>query len=141
VWQLTGHEATGTRVAAWIGRVAAIGLVPVWLLLIHHSGSRWTSYDVVIALVVAWFLWTGAGHALRHATQTARLSRLSVRALVEPGDAPEGAPRLPVDLDGAVLVRAMAARPAETYAVIEHDGSVVGVLRSARVDEVWRSSR
>ena len=40
-----------------------------------------------------------------------------------------------------MLVRAMTARPAETYAVVERDGSVVGVLRAARVDEAWRASR
>jgi Zn-dependent protease len=139
VWQVTGHEATGTRVAAWIGRVAAVALVAVTLLRADFANEQAT-FDVLIALVVAWFLWDGAGHALRHATHNARINRLSVRALLEPGEAPEGAPRLPVDLGGSVLVRAMAARPAETYAVIEVDGSVVGVLRAARVDEVWRSS-
>jgi len=138
VWQLTGREETGTRFAAWIGRVAAVGLVVTSLLLADFDSNRWT-FDVVIALVVAWFLWEGAGHALKQAKQNVRLNRLDVRSLLEPGVAPEGAPRLPVDISGAVLVRAMAARPAETYAVIERDGSVVGMLRAARVDEAWRS--
>ena len=139
VWQLTGHESTGTRVAAWIGRVAAVALVVVTLLRADFSDQGWT-FDVVISLVVAWFLWGGAGQALRHATHHARVNRLSVRNLVEPGVPPEGAPRLPIDLDGSVLVRAMTARPAETYAVIERDGTVVGILHTARVDEAWRSS-
>ena len=141
IWQLTGRETTGTRIAAWIGRVAAVGLVAVTLLLVNTSDDRWTTYDLVIGAVVAWFLWDGAGQALRHSTRNARINSLSVRALVEPGEAPAGAPRLPVYLSGAVLVRAMAARPAETYAVIDTDGSVLGVLRAARVDEAWRSTR
>jgi Zn-dependent protease len=140
VWQLTGHEETGTRVAAWIGRVAAVALIAVTLVRADFTDNGWT-FDVIISAVVAWFLWEGAGHALAHAKRTTRLNRLSVRALVEPGVAPEGAPRLPVDIGGSVLVRAMAARPAETYAVIERDGSVVGVLQSARVDEAWQSGR
>ncbi|MGA9100865.1 site-2 protease family protein [Aeromicrobium sp.] len=140
VWQLTGHEETGTRVAAWIGRAAAVALIAVTLIRADFTDNGWT-FDVIISAVVAWFLWEGAGHALAHAKRTTRLNRLSVRTLVEPGVAPEGAPRLPVDIGGSVLVRAMAARPAETYAVIERDGSVVGVLHSARVDEAWQSGR
>ena len=110
------------------------------LLLADFDGGRGT-FDLVIGLIVAWFLWEGAGHALKQSKQSARLKRLAVRTLVEPGVAPAGAPRLPVDIAGDVLVRAMAARPAETYAVIERDGSVIGVLRASRVDEAWRSSR
>jgi Zn-dependent protease len=139
VWQLTGREETGTWIAAWIGRAAAVALVVATLLRASLSESRLTTFDLVIAGIVAWFLWEGSSHALRQSKQNARINRLAVRSLLEPGVAPEGAPRLPVDIGGAVLVRAMAARPAETYAVIERDGSVVGVLRAARVDEAWRS--
>ena len=140
VWQLTGREETGTRFAAWIGRAAAVGLVIVTLLYADFDGGRGT-FDLIIGAIIAWFLWEGSGHALKQSRRNARLNRLAVRSLVEPGVAPAGAPRLPVDIAGAVLVRAMAARPAETYAVIEADGSVIGVLRSSRVDEIWRSSR
>jgi Zn-dependent protease len=140
VWQLTGHEETGTRFAAWIGRAAAVGLIVATVLLADFESDNWT-FDFIIAAVVAWFLWEGAGQALRQSRNNSRINRLSVRTLVEPGEAPAGAPRLPVDIGGAVLVRAMAARPAETYAVVERDGSVVGVLRAARVDEAWRSGR
>ena len=140
VWQLTGRERTGTRIAAWIGRGAAVALVVATVLLVDFDREGWT-FDVIIAAIVAWFLWEGAGQALQHARDNARLDQLEVRSLVEPGVAPADAPRLPVDIGGAVLVRAMAARPAETYAVIERDGSVIGVLRASRVDEAWRSSR
>jgi Zn-dependent protease len=140
VWQLTGREETGTRIAAWIGRAAAVALVLATILLVDFDRDGWT-FDFIIAAIVAWFLWEGAGHALHQARNNARVNRLTVRELVEPGVAPADAPRLPVDISGAVLVRAMAARPAETYAVIERDGSVVGVLRAARVDEAWRNSR
>ncbi len=140
VWQLTGREETGTLIAAWIGRAAAVGVVVVTLLFADFDGGRGT-FDLVIGAILAWFLWEGSGHALKQSRQSARLNRLDVRTLVEPGVAPDGAPRLPVDIAGEVLVRAMAARPAATYAVIEQDGTVVGVLRSARVDEAWRSGR
>jgi hypothetical protein len=140
IWQVTGRERTGTVVAAWIGRIAAVVLVVVMLWGIDLDSDAWV-FDLVIAGLVAWFLWSGSGQALRQSQNAARLRALTVRHLVEPGVPPEGAPRLPVDIGGAVLVRAMAARPAETYAVVESDGSVVGVLRAARVDEAWRSTR
>lgn len=140
VWQLTGHEETGTRFAAWIGRLAAVALVVVTLLRVDFAEDRWT-FDLIIAGIVAWFLWEGAGHALSQARRTARIDLLDARTLLEPGEAPDGAPRLPVDIRGSVLLRAMAARPAETYAVVERDGSIAGILRTSRVDEAFRSSR
>lgn len=140
VWQLTGREQTGTRIAAWIGRAAAVGVVLLTVWILDFDSDDWV-VDVAIGGLVAWFLWDGSGRALRQSTYAARLGRLSVRSLLEPGVPPADAPRLPVDIGGAVLVRAMTARPAETYAVVEADGSVVGVLRAARVDEAWRSTR
>lgn len=144
VWQLTGHESTGTRFAAWIGRLAAVALVVAAIVVAIQradvAGTRWT-FNLLIAGIVAWFLWDGAGHALSQAKHSARVNLLDARTLVEPGAAPDGAPRLPVDIRGSVLLRAMAARPAETYAVVERDGSVVGILRAARVDEAYRNGR
>jgi hypothetical protein len=138
VWQLTGREATGTRVAAWIGRVAAVALVVYTLVRGYVDG--WT-YDLIIAGIVAWFLWEGAGAALTHAGHTARISRLDARALLDPADeVPADAPRLPVDLKGAELVHAMAAQPAEAYVLVERDGSVAGILWASRVDEAYRSA-
>jgi Zn-dependent protease len=139
VWQLTGHEATGTRFAAWIGRIAAVALIGYTLLRVDFTEDGWT-FDLIIAGIVAWFLWEGAGAALTHAGHTARISRLDARTLLDPaGDVPVGAPRLPADLRGAELVHAMAAQPAEAYVLVERDGSVAGILRAARVDEAYRS--
>ncbi|MGI9084892.1 MAG: site-2 protease family protein [Aeromicrobium sp.] len=140
VWQLNGHEDTGTRFAAWIGRLAAVALVVVTLLRVDLADDRW-AFDVIIAGIVAWFLWDGASHALAQAGHSAKIDLLDARTLLEPGEAPDGAPRLPVDIRGQVLLRALAARPAETYAVVERDGSVVGILRMSRVDEAYRSGR
>jgi Zn-dependent protease len=140
IWQLTGRERTGTRVAAWIGRFAAVALIVVTLARGAVAEAGWT-FDLFIAVLVAWFLWDGATQALAHAAHAERLGRLEARTLVEPGVPPAGAPRLPVDIGGAVLVRAMKARPADVYAVIDDHGGVAGILRAARVDEAYRSGR
>jgi Zn-dependent protease len=141
IWQVTGNEEAGTRFAAWLGRLAAAGLVLLTLLRADFSGDRW-SVDVIVALVVGWFLWEGAGQALKHAGSRARINRLDARSLLEPvGEVPPGTPTLPADLRGAPLVHAMAAEPSETYVLVERDGSVAGLLRTARVDEAYRSRR
>jgi Zn-dependent protease len=63
IWQLSGRADAGTRVAAWAGRLIAVALIVVTLLRVDYGGPTW-SFDVAIAVLVAWFLWEGAGHAL-----------------------------------------------------------------------------
>jgi Zn-dependent protease len=141
VWQLTGREETGTRVAAWIGRAAAVALVLVTLARTDYADNQWT-FDVIISFMVAWFLWEGAGHALQHAKRNARINMLDARMMLDPAaHASAGAPTLSVDLHGAQLLRAMNDQPAEAYVVVERDGTVAGVLRSSRVNEIFRTGR
>ncbi|MCL3819242.1 site-2 protease family protein [Aeromicrobium wangtongii] len=140
VWKLTGNEATGVRIAAWIGRLAAVALVV--FAAFSFSSARDATINLLIAVFVAWFLWEGASDALHHAQRTARINLLVARDIGFPGATPPpGAETLSADLRGADLLRAMAARPAEAYALTEPDGSVYGVLTSRAVDDAYRSSR
>jgi Zn-dependent protease len=140
IWQVTGREETGIRIAAWVGRLAAIALVA--FALTRDSGDRQFSVDVVVSVLVAWFLWQGAGDALRGAGRAARINRLVARSLADVGaTAPPGTPSLIADLWGAELLRAMAATPAESYVLTEPDGSVYGVLTARAVDDAFRSGR
>nr|MCW2728314.1 hypothetical protein [Aeromicrobium sp.] len=140
IWKVTGNEETGVRIAAWIGRFAAVAVVVVALLSI--GDVRDTTVNLLIAALVAWFLWEGATDALRHAGRTARINLLAAREIGFAGATPPpGAEVLSVDLRGADLLRAMAAHPAEAYALMEPDGSVYGVLTSRAVDDAYRSSR
>jgi len=63
IWQVSGRPDAGTRLAAWAGRLIAIALVVVTVLRVDFNGPTW-SVDVAFAVLVAWFLWEGAGHAL-----------------------------------------------------------------------------
>lgn len=67
IWQVSGRPDAGSRVAAWAGRLIAVALVAVTLLRVDYGGPTW-SVDVALALLVAWFLWEGAGHALDQST-------------------------------------------------------------------------
>ncbi|MRJ77461.1 hypothetical protein GEV29_13015 [Aeromicrobium sp. SMF47] len=141
IWKVTGDEERGIRIAAWIGRLAAVGLVGATLVLAGDD-ARDTTINVLIAAFVAFFLWQGAGDALRNAGHAARVDRLVAREIGFPGATPPpNAATLSADLRGPDLLRAMAARPAEAYALTEADGSVFGVLTSRAVDEAYRASR
>ena len=63
IWQVTGREEIGVRIAAWIGRAAAVGVVAFALL--NRDGDNQLGVNLAIALLVAWFLWQGASDALR----------------------------------------------------------------------------
>ncbi|MGA8986660.1 site-2 protease family protein [Aeromicrobium sp.] len=140
IWQVTGREALGIRVAAWIGRLTAIAIVV--LVLVRDRGGPEFTIDLVIAALVGWFLWQGAGDALRSASRASRVNLLDARTLADTSTAaPAGMPALPADLRGSELLRAMAAVPADTYVLTEPDGSVYGVLSANAVDEAYRASR
>jgi Zn-dependent protease len=140
IWQLTGRQATGTRVAAWIGRAAAVAVVV--LALARLGDGREVALDLVVAALIAWFLWAGAGQALAHAGSTSRIDQLHARRLARVDlPPPPGAIPLPADLHGAALLHAMAARPADAYVLTEDDGSIYGVLTTRAVNDAYRASR
>src|SRR5690606_8365900 len=89
VWALTGRVHTGTRIAAWGGRVTAL-LVVVWAVLSAGSGSI---VNPIVLVVVAVFLWAGASQALSAATLVEGFSKvvardLARRTLAVPEDLP-----------------------------------------------------
>lgn len=136
VWAATGREATGIRIAAWIGRLTAAALVVVGVQRAVADGD---ALSLVIALIVAWFLWEGASHGLVNADRSARLNALSARRVARPAVPPQEAPTLSADLTGSELLRAIADRPADAYLVTEADGTVIGVLTLDDLDAAFRS--
>lgn len=139
IWQVTGREETGIRIAAWIGRVTAAAIVTYALT---RSAEPTFEIDVAIAVLVGWFLWQGAGDALSNAGRSARINALDARTIGFAGATPPpNAEQLSADLHGAELLKAMAARPAEAYALVEADGTIFGVLTARAVDEAYRASR
>lgn len=142
IWAATGNEATGTKAAAWIGRLfAAIAVVfPLYWLLTHNDSVG--PVDIVVGILIAWFLWTGATQALRNADRSARLNSLYARRIGEAGiDAPADAPSLLADLHGIPLLRAMAATPSDVYRLTESDGTIFGRLLADRVDVAYRNGK
>jgi Zn-dependent protease len=83
VWAATGRQSTGTRAAAWAGRVVAVGIVAAtaWPLL---GGGRVDLTGVAWGALIGAFMWSGAGQALRAARLEQAVERIRVAALMTP---------------------------------------------------------
>ena len=77
VWKVTGRRTTGTVVAAWIGRVVAVGLVVAVVVVPYLRGGRPSTFGVIWAVIIAWTLWAGASGALRYVRHTTALRTLN----------------------------------------------------------------
>jgi Zn-dependent protease len=142
IWRATGSERRGVVVTAWIGRTAAVAL-GVWVLVRALQGQTWGTrwwLDVVLAAFVAAFLWVGATAALRGADRGTRMNGLRADLLARPlpDDVSPHWPVLPAHARGTALLRAMTARPAETYLLVDDDQHPVGVLLATDVDDAYR---
>jgi Zn-dependent protease/CBS domain-containing protein len=82
VWAALHSRLTGTRVAAWAGRGFAVVVALSGLLIDRAS---WGLGAGVLSLVLAAYLWYGAGQSLRSAEMIERLPELSLRSLLRPG--------------------------------------------------------
>lgn len=83
VWAASGRPALGTRVAAWVGRVVAVGIVLATAAPLL-TGGRVDLTGVAWGALIGAFVWSGAGQALRAARVEDRIALVSVAALSRP---------------------------------------------------------
>lgn len=107
VWAASGRQSLGTRAAAWVGRVVALGIVAatVWPLV---GGGRVDLTGVAWGALIGAFVWSGAGQALRAARLEEAVERVRVAALARPA-VPVAATGVVASLD-ALAAEAAAAR-------------------------------
>ncbi len=118
VWKLTGRVDAGVVAAGWGGRVTAVAVL-VWPLLQERvTGSPTTLLDMVLAFVIAMFLWNGASQAIAAARIRTRLSDvvardLARRTLAVPDDLPlaEAIRRAQEAGAGSIVTVSAAGRP------------------------------
>lgn len=120
VWAVSGRASTGGKVAGWAGRLLAIAVVVVVVLAAARSGGG--GFSVVIWVVMAAFLWTGASQALAVANLQDRFfdlraSEIARRTLGVPEDLPLG----------EAIRRAQEAE-AGSIVTVTHDGVPIGVV-------------
>lgn len=82
VWALAKSRLAGTRAGAWAGRVVAVGVLVTSPLL--NDGALGFSAGLV-SVLLALYLWFGAGQSLKIAEVIDRLPRVDLEALLRPG--------------------------------------------------------
>ncbi len=84
VWRVTGDRYRGTLVAGWGGRVVAVALV-LWTVGVPLSrGQQPGLFSIVWSLLIAGFLWAGAGAAIAGAAAQRAVEGLSAVRIGRP---------------------------------------------------------
>lgn len=137
VWRVIGDGDRATVVAAGAGRVVALAVVPlVVLVLLPALGLGAASVQsALVAAVVAAFVYAGANASLQRARLVQRLPEGTVARLARP------ALTVPADLPLAEAVR--RAQEAGRYAVVvvDRDGRPAAIANEAAVISVPESRR
>jgi CBS domain-containing protein len=80
IWAITKRPMSATLAAAWVGRVLAAAIV-IAVLYASSRSSGIGSYTLFMGMLVASFIWMGAGRAVLVAKNRERLPDVQVRRL------------------------------------------------------------
>jgi Zn-dependent protease len=129
VWKLTGRPGTGTIAAAWAGRVLAIGLLALPLMIIFRDGADSSAGTVNLLWlgVIAAFIWIGAGQSIRVTRVRERLPALQARRLARP------ALSVPASLPLAEAVRRADAAGARALIIEDNEGKPIAIVNETAV--------
>ena len=125
VWKLTGKPATASIVAAWGGRVIAIGLVVLPYFYGGYAGDN--IYNSLWILAIAAFMWVGAGQAIRATRFRERLPALNARRLARK------AISVPADLPLAEAIRRADENRARAVVVVDHEDKPIAIVNETAV--------
>ncbi|HWC22395.1 MAG TPA: site-2 protease family protein [Flexivirga sp.] len=84
VWRLTGSRSAGLLVAGWCGRVVAVGFVGWTVVRPLVRGETPQTFYVLWSVLIAGFLWVGAGNAIARARAGRLFARVRVRDVLRP---------------------------------------------------------
>ena len=84
VWGITGSQTRGQVLAAWIGRGLAVVLAVAPFVLAARTGNPPSLTLILISLVIAGMLWSGASSSLKSAESNKSLMALSAAAIAQP---------------------------------------------------------
>jgi Zn-dependent protease len=127
VWKVTGRPGQATVAAAWAGRVLAIGVLVVPLALYARAGNSVQLFDAAWLAVIAAFMWTGAGQALRATRVRERLPGLQARTLAR------RAIPIPANLPLAEAIRRADAAQARALVVVDHEDRPIAIVNETAV--------
>jgi Zn-dependent protease len=130
VWGVSGNRHRGTVVAAWGGRVVAIGVVLYAVITPLASGEQIDIFNLVLAFLIASVLWPAASAALKYSQVMGRREGLTVAKLMVPAVA------VPYELSVAQAREAAHAVAAREVVILSADGAPAGHFPVALTDEV-----
>lgn len=134
VWSVSRDPHLGDRVAGWGGRVVAAATVFIGVALFLGPTRSWTA--LVVALIVAYTLWTGANQAIRYGKLGVRLPMVNAGRLARPlFPVPTGMP-LAEAVRRYGAVSPPPGQPAAVLAVVNSAGHLLGVVNEAALAAV-----
>jgi Zn-dependent protease len=127
VWKVTGRPAQATVAAAWAGRVLAVLVLLVPLVLYGTAGGQIQLFDVAWLAVIAAFIWGGASQALRATRVRERLPGLQARTLAR------RAIPITANLPLAEAIRRADAAQARALVVVDHEDRPIAIVNETAV--------
>ncbi|GLW59164.1 site-2 protease family protein [Kitasatospora phosalacinea] len=134
VWAVTGNPMKGTLAAVWVGRALAIAVVlglPIFSSSqdVERSATE-AMVDGVLAAILGFIIWQGAGNSLRNARLKEVLPRLKVREMARRSiDVPADTPL------GEAMRRAREVH-AGAIVVVDGRGEPIAVVKESAVSAV-----
>ena len=127
IWKVTGRPGTSTIVAAWAGRVLALGLFVLVLAPPVQARIGGDLVTVVWVAVIAAFMWGGAGQAIKATRVRERLPGLQARKLAR------RAVSVSADTPLAEAIRRADESKARAVVVVDHDDKPIAILNETAV--------
>ena len=127
IWKLTGRPATSTIAAAWAGRVIAVALFSIPFVTGRVNGSGGGLVTVVWLAVIAAFMWTGAGQAIKATRLRERIPALQARRLAR--KAISVAATTPL----AEALRRAEENQARAVVVVDHEDKPIAIVNETAV--------
>ncbi len=127
IWKVTGRPSTSTIAAAWAGRVLALGLFLLVLAPPVQARIGGDMVTVVWLAVVAAFMWTGAGQAIKATRFRERLPGLQARRLARK------AVSVAADTPLAEAIRRADESQARAVVVVDHEDKPIAILNETAV--------
>ena len=134
VWKLSGDRLTGTRAAAWGGRAVALLVLVGTVAMVRPDGALGLG-NVLLASLLAAFIWMGATQSLTAATVTARMPAIAIASLVRPTLS------VPPDLPVAEALRRAWSSQVRALVVVDGTGAPRALVSEAHVMAVPEARR
>ncbi len=122
IWKVTGRPATSTIAAAWAGRVIALAM---FVLLLDPEVEARIGGDMVTVVwvaVIAVFMWTGAGQAIKATRFRERLPGLQARRLARK------AVSVAADTPLAEAIRRADENQARAVVIVDHEDKPIAIV-------------